>query len=303
MNAISQALGYIHDRLPEIRCRLEEPMKNHTSLRIGGPVRAMLFPETTEELVLLCEALKACDVTPLIMGNGTNMLVDDGSLDIIVINTTMLRTVSRTGETEIAADAGASMSKLAVLACDFGLSGLEFAHGIPGTLGGAVMMNAGAYGGEMKDVVCSTNALGRDTGVFTVAGEEHGFSYRTSRFFDSGEIILSSVLKLQIDDKRNIKAKMDELAERRRISQPLDLPSAGSTFKRPKEGYAAALIEQAGLKGYMIGGAQVSEKHSGFVVNRGSATFSDVLAVVDHVAETVFKKTGAVLELEIKIVR
>jgi UDP-N-acetylmuramate dehydrogenase len=164
-------------------------------------------------------------------------------------------------------------------------------------------MNAGAYGGEMKDVILSTRACNPKTGEFTVTGEEHGFSYRHSRFSDTDDVVLSSVIRLRKSNKENIKSKMDELSARRRESQPLDLPSAGSTFKRPQKEYAAALIEQAGLKGFAIGGAAVSEKHSGFIVNRGDAAYADVMAVIDHVRERVLEQFGIELELEVKILK
>jgi len=190
-----------------------------------------------------------------------------------------------------------------MFAYEHGLTGFEFAHGIPGTVGGAIVMNAGAYGGEMKDVVVSTTAYNKDLGIHTLTAAENDFSYRHSRFSDSSDIVLSAVIRLQKGDKDAIMHKMLELSARRRESQPLELPSGGSTFKRPKEGYAAQLIEQAGLKGFSIGGAEVSQKHSGFIVNNGNATFSDVMAVIEHVQKEVFNKFFVELEPEIKIVR
>lgn len=303
MDATLQALEAVKKEMPATRCRPGEPMKYHTSFKIGGRARAMLFPENTQELIDLCRLLRKYGVKPLIMGNGTNLLVDDRELDIIVIKTTGLYNAERTGEYEITAGAGILLSKLAVFASGCGLSGIEFIYGIPGTLGGAVLMNSGAYGGEMKNVLHSTRALsGEDYNIVTVTGGEHRFSYRNSRFSDSGEIILSSVIRLRGDDPDSIMNRMEQLGIRRRESQPLELPSAGSTFKRPKEGYAAALIEEAGLKGFAIGGAQVSPMHSGFVVNRGGATFADVLAVIEHVKATVFKRTGIELDVEVNII-
>ena len=302
MDVITEALEAVRLKLPKIKHKLGVPMKFHTSLRIGGPVRAMLFPEKPAALTDLCNVLDEHGVTPVIIGNGTNLLADDKPLDLIVINTMELGDCERTGETEITAGAGALLSKLAAFASECGLSGLEFAHGIPGTLGGAVYMNAGAYGGEMKDVVISTTAFCPKKGVVGITGQQHGFAYRHSRFSECGDIILSSVLQLARGDIIAIREKMGALALRRSESQPLDLPSAGSAFKRPKTGFAASLIEEAGLKGYISGGAQVSEKHSGFIVNRGGATFSDVMAVIEHVRETVLKRSGLELELEIKII-
>jgi len=297
------AINATENKLPSIKCRLEEPMKSHTSFRIGGPVRAMYFPESAGILSELYGILDEYRIKPLIVGNGTNLLVDDNPLEMIAVKTTGLGIIERTGETEITAGAGALLSKIAMIAFEYGLSGLEFAHGIPGSLGGAVTMNAGAYGDEMKSVIDLTTAYNPVSGKLDVKGEEHGFSYRHSRFSDTDEIVLSSIIKLRKADKDSIKAKMDELSARRRESQPMDLPSAGSIFKRPKDGYAAALIEQAGLKGYAFGGAQVSEKHSGFIVNRGGALFSDVITVIEHIRETVLKRFGVELESEIKIIK
>lgn len=304
MKDISAAIDAVRKQLPEIECRLGESMKNHTSFRIGGNVSAMYIPKTISEITSLCGILREKGLRPLIIGNGTNLLVEDGVIRLLVVKTHAgLSDIRMTGDTEITAESGALLSKLAVFAMTQGLSGLEFAHGIPGTLGGAVSMNAGAYGGEMKDVVIKTTATDQGSAVYDTTGPAHDFSYRHSRFSDSDDVILSSVIRLKRSSAEEIRSKMDELAEKRRESQPLNLPSAGSTFKRPKNGFAAALIEQAGLKGYAVGGAMVSEKHSGFVVNRGGATFSDVMAVIDHVRETVFRQSGIELEPEVKIIR
>ena len=303
IDIISQAIEAASASLPKMGCRLGEPMKNHTSFKIGGPVRAMFFPENGEELAQLCSVLQGFMIEPLIMGNGTNLLVDDKPLELIAIKTTRFCSIERKGETDIIAGAGVLLSKLAVFAYECELTGLEFAHGIPGTLGGGVTMNAGAYDGEMKDIIRTTTAYSSKNRKYTVTGEEHDFSYRRSVFHGTGDVVLSSVISLRKADKESIKAKMNELDTRRREKQPLELPSAGSTFKRPKGGYAAALIEQAGMKGYTVGGAQVSEKHSGFVVNRGGASFADVITVIEHIRETVLKQFGVELELEIKIIK
>jgi len=302
MDAISNALETVQKNLPGLKYRLNEPMRDHTSFKTGGPVRAMYFPGNAAMMGELLGILVGSGVVPLVMGNGTNLLVDDKPLEIIVVKTTGLDDLRRTGRNMITADAGVLLSRLAVFACECGLSGLEFAHGIPGTLGGAVSMNAGAYGAEMADVVISTTAVGTAAESVTVSGVEHVFSYRRSRFSESGEVIISSVIQLEEGETASIRTEMDKLSDRRRESQPLDLPSAGSIFKRPEVGYAAELIERAGLKGFSHGGAQVSDKHSGFIVNRGGASFSDVMAVIGHVKETVFKLFGTELELEIKIV-
>ena len=304
MDAITGAIKAIEYDLPTVERRYDELMKNHTSFRIGGPVRAMYFPCEVSEFETLYRVLIENGVTPFIMGNGTNLLVCDEPLEMVVISTTGLDNIRHMGEFEISAGAGVLLSKLAVFACKLGLEGLEFAHGIPGSLGGAVYMNAGAYGGEMRDVVKYTTAFSASAaGIFKVIESEHGFSYRNSRFAEKDEIVLGTVLHLRDGNPESIRAKMDDLSIRRRDSQPLDMPSAGSVFKRPKDGYAGSMIEQAGLKGFTVGGAQVSEKHAGFIVNRGGATFSDVMKIIEHVQETVFKKFGVKLEPEIKTIR
>ena len=304
MDKIAAAIDAVRVKLPSIEHRLDEPMKNHTSFGVGGPVRAMFFPKNTEDLAELCSLLYRFEEAPLIIGNGTNLLADDsGPLEMTAIKTTGIDGVTQTGETEITAGAGVPLSRLAEIALERGLSGLEYAHGIPGSLGGAVSMNAGAYGREMKDVVFRTNAYSCSAGAYTLADAQHGFGYRRSIFTGTDGIILSSTVRLQKEDKERIAAEMGELDSRRAESQPLDLPSAGSIFKRPKGGYAAELIGRAGLKGYSIGGAQVSGKHSGFIVNNGGATFADIMALIDHVRETVSKQFGIELEPEVKIIR
>jgi len=303
MDAISQAIDAIQRKLPNIECRLGEQMKNHTSFRIGGPVRAMLFPECSTGLVEVSGILRDYGCAAFVMGNGTNLLVSDGKHEMVVIKATKLSEAGFTGDTGIVADAGLTLTKLAELARERGLTGFEFAHGIPGTLGGAILMNAGAYDGEMSGVVCSTRYYDKEKGVFEVTGGDHGFSYRRSVFTGTENVLLSTSIRLIKDDTEFIQARMEDLAARRRESQPLELPSAGSVFKRPKDGYAARLIEDAGLKGYTVGGAQVSLKHAGFIVNLGSASYSDMLSVINHVQETVLKRFNVELELEVKVIR
>ena len=303
MDNISKVIEAIGIKLSAVECRLNVSMKDYTSIKIGGVCRAMCFPQSTGELTALCELLRECATEYLIIGNGTNLIIDDRKpLEMIAVKTTKIDDISLVGGNEIKAGAGVALSKLSEYACKCGLAGLEFAHGIPGTLGGAVSINAGAYGSEMKDVVISTTAYSHESGEYEITGDEHGFSYRRSRFTDTPDIALSSVLKLKKDDSENIRHRMEELSNRRRENQPLDKPSAGSTFKRPKEGYAASLIEQAGLKGYISGGAQISPKHAGFIVNNGGATFADVMAIIDHVKITVFEQFGVDLEQENKII-
>jgi len=311
MSDISQATGSIKSILPDVISKLDEPLKNHTSFKIGGPVSVMYFPDNITSLTKIYDILNDFNITPLIMGNGSNILASDSKLDLVVINMINLNKIESVDADdslsqeygELIVESGTLLSKLAVFACEHCLSGIEFAHGIPGTAGGAVAMNAGAYGGEMKDIVCSTNAYGPGRGSYIINAGEHEFAYRKSIFTNNEDIILSTKIRLQKGDTNQIKQKMDELGIRRRESQPLDIPSGGSTFKRPKEGYAAAFIEQGGLKGFTIGGAQVSEKHTGFIVNRGDATFSDVMSVIEHVQKIVYERFGACLEPEIKIIR
>ena len=236
------------------------------------------------------------------LGNGTNVLCADGEVNRFVILTAGgLGRLERTGVQEITCGAGVPLARLAMFALEQGLTGLEFAHGIPGTLGGGMAMNAGAYGGELKDVAVSSRYLTLNGEPGEVVGEEQQLSYRRSAYSAGDKFVTSAVLHLQNGNQAEIRGKMEELAAKRRASQPLELPSAGSTFKRPVGGYAAALIDQCGLKGLSVGGAQVSPKHAGFVVNTGGATCADVLALTDRIRETVLKATGIDLELEIRL--
>ena len=289
-------------RRPELTILENEPMSRHCSFRIGGACDAMLLPSSIEDVEAVCALLAECGEKPLLMGNGTNLLVTDAPLHRIVLR--MGEDFSRidpVNGTALRAESGATLSRLALFAAARGLAGLEFAHGIPGTLGGAVSMNAGAYGGEMKDVVTSVTYLDKDLSLRET--DDAGFSYRRSRFSDTDCIVLGAKISLHEDDPDAIRERMRSLAERRRSSQPLDMPSAGSTFKRPAGGYAAALIDEAGLKGYTVGGAQVSEKHAGFVVNRGGACFDDVLRLIEHIQSEVYRVSGIELEPEVKIIR
>ena len=289
-------------RRPELTILENEPMSRHCSFRIGGACDAMLLPSSIEDVEAVCALLAECGEKPFLMGNGTNLLVTDAPLHRIVLR--MGEDFSRidpVNGTALRAESGATLSRLALFAAARGLAGLEFAHGIPGTLGGAVSMNAGAYGGEMKDVVTSVTYLDKDLSLRET--DDAGFSYRRSRFSDTDCIVLGAKISLHEDDPNAIRERMRLLAERRRSSQPLDMPSAGSTFKRPAVGYAAALIDEAGLKGYTVGGAQVSEKHAGFVVNRGVACFDDVLRLIEHIQSEVYRVSGIELEPEVKIIR
>lgn len=289
--------------MPFLEVRENEPMSAHCSFRIGGDVRIMALPSSAEETEQLCSFLKKKGVKPLVIGNGTNLLVTDKPLQKFVIKMSDgMSDIERIDETTVYAMCGISLARLALICGKYSLTGLEFAHGIPGTLGGAVSMNAGAYGGEMKQVLRSVTYLDENINIKKKSGEEMGLGYRRSAFSDTELIILGAEIELKKGNEEEIFAQIRELAEKRRSSQPLDKPSAGSTFKRPQQGYAAALIEESGLKGFSIGGAQVSEKHAGFVINRGGATFEDVIKLMEYIRETVYKRTGIELEPEVKII-
>lgn len=293
----------IKEYLPDLKVEQDVPMARHTSFHIGGPAKRMAFPSNSEQLVLLTSFAEGCGMNPLMIGNGTNLLVDDAGLDRLVIDTSAnMNRLELTDRCTIVADAGVSLRKIAIFAWEHGLTGLEFAHGIPGTLGGAVYMNAGAYGGEMKQVVTRVTAL-YPGGIRKLTPEQTDFGYRHSVFSNGTGVVLSAVLQLTEGNSADIRAKMDDLMMRRKVSQPLEYPSAGSTFKRPQGHYAGTLIDQCGLKGTMVGGACVSEKHAGFVINTGGATCADVLHLIALVQKTVEQKTGVRLEPEVRYIR
>lgn len=292
------------DYLPDLRVEKDEHLSRHCSFRIGGPARRMAFPHTAEQMVLLQSFAAECGAKPLLIGNGTNILFPDAGLDRLVIQTGEL-TELKQGEVEgeIIAQAGVSLAKLANFACANGLTGLEFAHGIPGSVGGAVSMNAGAYGGEMKDVLQGASILFPDEGIRFLTCEELDLSYRHSILTDHPDaIVLYAVFRLEKGDSTEIRAKMDELMAKRKATQPLEYPSAGSTFKRPTGYFAGALIEQAGLKGLTVGDAQISDKHAGFLINREKATGADVRNLIREVQERVMAHSGVMLEPEVKII-
>lgn len=296
-----QWINRLRETLPQIAVREKEPMSSHVSFRLGGPAAAMAFPTDAGQVASLLEFCVQEGLQPLILGAGTNVLPPDAGLDTLVICLLGgLVELRRLDGNRVEAGAGVTMARTAVFACEEGLAGLEFSHGIPGSIGGGVYMNAGAYGGEIAQVAVETTVL-RDGKVVTVAGAAQGFGYRTSAFQQQGDVILKTVFQLTPDDPAAIRARMSDLADRRRASQPLTLPSAGSTFKRPQGGYAAALIDGAGLKGLRVGGACVSEKHAGFVVNDGGATCADVLALIAEIQKRVYDHSGIHLEPEVRI--
>lgn len=289
-------------QLADIPLKQGEPMCRHTSFQIGGPVAVMVFPENVEQMQEIFKIAAQFHISPMILGAGSNILAPDQGLDTVVIETrTNMNQAQRLEDGTITAQCGMTMARLATIAMEHGYTGLEFAHGIPGTVGGGVYMNAGAYGGEMQQVVTNVTAMDRKGHVLELPAEELRLSYRHSRFMEEDLVILSATVRLQKGEREEIRAKMAELMTRRRTSQPLEYPSAGSTFKRPVGGYAAALIEASGLKGFRVGDAQVSEKHAGFVVNRGRATSHDVLELMKQVQEKVQADSGICLEPEVRI--
>ena len=288
--------------IPNIDLKINEPMARHTSFKIGGGAEVMAFPKTAEELSAVLKASVLLDAKPAILGAGTNVLAPDGGIPgLVICLKDCLDGMELLEGNRIRVAAGVTMTRAAVFAANHGLSGLEFAHGIPGTVGGGVYMNAGAYGGEIVQVCQSVLVMDMAGNLMERTNEEMHFSYRHSILEDEGGIVVSAVFQLTPADPDQIKAKMKELQGKRSASQPLDLPSAGSAFKRPVGGYAAALIDQAGLKGYQVGGAAISTKHAGFAVNVGGATAHDVQDLLKQVSDIVFEKSGIRLEPEVRI--
>ncbi len=287
--------------LPKIQLRCNESMALHTSFRIGGPAEVMAFPESAEELTQLLKVSKNMDCNCAILGAGTNVLAPDAGIPGLVINLRELQGMEQLDAIRIRVGAGVTMTRAAVYAAGLGLGGMEFAHGIPGTVGGGVYMNAGAYGGEICQILETAQVLYADGRIRILSAEEMEFSYRHSRLEEDGGIVVSAVFVLQPKPEEEIRGLMQELMRKRKASQPLDLPSAGSAFKRPVGGYAAALIDQAGLKGFQVGGAAVSEKHAGFVVNLGGATAENVKQLLKQVADRVESFSGIRLEPEVRI--
>ena len=296
-------LTALQKKLPAVcELRYNEPMSNHTSFRIGGGAEIMAFPKSASELSNLLRLCAQIGQKPAILGAGTNVLApDEGLKGIVICLKDCLDGMEHVDDHHIRVMAGVTMTRMAVFAANLGLSGLEFAHGIPGTVGGGVYMNAGAYGGEIKDVIESVDIMDVSGDIYTLSADEMEFSYRHSILEDRGGIVLSAVFRLLEKPSEEIKGKMKELMAKRSVSQSLDLPSAGSAFKRPVGGYAAALIDQAGLKGFSVGGAAISTKHAGFAVNLGGATAADVKQLLSRVSDIVFERSGIRLEPEVRI--
>ena len=300
-NSVNQLAEVLKQKMPgHVFCN--EPMKKHTSFKIGGPADILVQPQDADALAQVLAAARDYEVPVTILGNGSNVLVRDKGIRGLVIKIgNALKSFRQDGE-RLYFGAGYSLALASRKAWECGLSGMEFAVGIPGSIGGAVYMNAGAYNGEMKCVVESVRAMDMAGKAMELTAEDLQFGYRKTSLQQSGYIITEVCLKMQPGDKDAIKAMMDDFSSRRISKQPLELPSAGSMFKRPPGHFAGTLIEQAGLKGYTVGGAQVSEKHAGFVVNRGSATAADVLQLIADVRRIVMEKAGVELHPEVLVI-
>lgn len=293
----------LRERCPLLELRVDEPMSKHTTFRIGGPAALMGLPKSAGEARMAVKAARELAVEPFFLGNGSNLLVaDEGYPGFIMKLTGDFDEIREVGQ-GLEAGSAAPLSRLSGRALELGLTGLEFAGGIPGSVGGAVMMNAGAYGGETAQVLESVAFLDEEGEVRSLPASECGFGYRHSVFSNRKCLILKARFQLKQGDGDAIKARMDELTAQRKAKQPLEYPSAGSMFKRPPGHFAAALIDQCGLKGLAVGGAQVSEKHAGFVVNRGGATCADVLELVRQVKARVLSQTGVELEMEVRVLQ
>lgn len=288
--------------LPGLELRDNEPMYKHTTFRVGGPVTLMALPRSVEELSTAVSLAKEAGIEPFFLGRGSNLLVADRGAEAFLIKLAGgLDRLELLGENSLYVGAGVTLAQAAVFALEHALTGLEFAHGIPGTLGGGVFMNAGAYDGELSQVVSWADVLDETGRRFRLEGPDLELGYRTSVFSRKPWVVTGARLDLTPGDPAAIRARMEDLSHRRRSKQPLEFPSAGSTFKRPAGHFAGALIQEAGLKGVRIGGAQVSEKHAGFVVNTGGATSDDILSLIRLVRDTVLEKTGVLLEPEVRM--
>lgn len=302
----AEIINKLYDFSTALGCKAlkNERLSNHISFKVGGPCPLLIEPKNENQLRDILKEIKKENIPFAILGNGTNVLVLDEGIDkvIVKIGDEMTR-LSLEGEDVISCSAGTKVVTLCKFALEKSLSGLEFAYGIPGTCGGAVFMNAGAYGGEVKDVLSEITYLTPDSELKTMSAEEAELSYRHSVFKENGCIVVSAKFKLKKAPKEEIKIAMTDFLSRRKDKQPLEYPSAGSTFKRPEGYYAGALIEQCGLKGKTVGGAQISEKHAGFLINKNGATAKDILDLINLTRETVKKETGVTLEPEVIILR
>lgn len=297
--SLKNTLNQIH---PDLKLEENYPLAPLTTFKIGGNCPLIAFPSTLDQVKTCLQEAKQQNIPTIPMGNGSNLLISDQGYQALFLHTKNLKEISLTAPTEIQAQSGILLGKLAYFASEHSLTGLEFAHGIPGTLGGGIRMNAGAYGGELSQVLTSVTSINLNTlETITRPTPELDFSYRHSLFSTTPELILSATLSLNTGEQSEIKETMKTLAEQRKEKQPLQYPSCGSTFKRPPNHFAAALIDQCGLKGYAIGDATVSPLHAGFLINTGKATSKDMRALIAHVQETVLTQTGISLELEVEI--
>jgi len=284
-------------------CRIDEPMSKHTTFRIGGKADIVLYPNEEQTISQIIKFCNTHNIPLKIFGKGSNILVsDDGIRGAVIILDSRFSEIRLVDETAIVCQSGASMAAIGEFTCEKSLTGFEFGAGIPGTIGGALYMNAGAYDGEMSNIVVSARYLDADGNVHTISKGDMKLGYRKSVFSDTNCCITEVEIKLEKGNREDIRLKMNDLMHRRASKQPLNFPSAGSTFKRPTGYFAGALIEQSGLKGYSVGGACVSEKHAGFVVNKGNATANDVMKLIEYIKQTVKKDSGVELECEIKFV-
>lgn len=297
--AVIEALKEI---VPSERILFQEPMKLHTTFRIGGPADCLIYLENEDQLCRMQKYLRLVDVPYTVIGNGSNLLVsDDGYRGIVLVIGKYMSEIT-VKDCYLEAEAGALMSQVAKTAKEHGLTGLEFAAGIPGTVGGGAVMNAGAYGGEMSQVVSTVTVVNRNGEIMELDNGTMEFGYRTSVIQNQPFVVTKVTFRLEQGDPEQIAEKMADLAKRRREKQPLEYPSAGSTFKRPEGYYAGTLIQETGLKGLTVGGAQVSEKHAGFVINTGGATCADVMALIAQVQDRVMQRSGVYLEPEVRVI-
>ena len=286
--------------IPGDRILRDEPMYKHTTFKVGGPAKRYISVDSSDELVGILKAVKDSDSDFFVIGHGSNILVSDSGFDGLVVELCHMSGDVKVEGLSLTTEAGTMLSRLSAAARDNSLTGLEFASGIPGTVGGAIYMNAGAYGGEIADVLRLATVFDPATGeIFDIVSKDMDFSYRHSIIKDRGYVVLSAVFDLKEGDSSVIESRMKEFNERRRAKQPLEYPSAGSTFKRPEGFFAGGLIEECGLKGYSVGDAQVSEKHAGFVINKGHATATDIYRLIREIREKVYADTGVIMEPEV----
>lgn len=296
-----QIISLLKEILPEEDILQQERMEKHTSFRIGGPADVFVMPENTSQIRHVIEACRSCGIPWFVLGNGTNLLVSDRGFRGLVIQIGKKMSQTEVDGERIIAGAGALLSGIALLARNHALTGMEFAGGIPGSLGGAAWMNAGAYGGEMKDILTEVTLLTEDGEEKTVPYKDLLPGYRTTLIQETGDLVTGAVLTLSEGDPEAIRQKMQELQQKRNEKQPLEYPSAGSTFKRPEGYFAGKLISDAGLRGYQVGGARVSDKHAGFVINTGGATAQDVMQLMQDVRDKVYSMSGVELEREVRL--